>query len=299
MSQPKLIQFLFMVLFIGIVTVAILFLVSVQLNSFMRNANANLVVTSRSALRVTKVPLQPTPTMYDLTLDMLATLQPTATFIISTTAVPSPQAALLLKASTSAGAGRVNTDLVNIRSYPGIVGEVVGQARVGTELQILEKSNDGQWLHVCCPLGNSETTIQSWISAEFVDITSQPTNPAVDAGTTLVSTTQSANPGDMKATVTSALANVRNGPDTNYSMVTQLAERTEVTINGRNEAGTWWRLCCLSATPGDGWISAEVVSLAVPQAEAMAKVPVVAVGAIPTPIPTSLIIQPTPTVQAP
>ncbi len=301
MSQPKVMQFLILFVFIGVVTVGILFLLSMQLSSFMNSTASNRVATTRSSLQVTKPALLPTATMFDLTLDMLATLQPTGTFVISATAVPSPQASLLTVATTSSS-GRVNTDLVNIRSYPGLAGEVVGQARIGTQLEIMEKSNDGEWLQVCCPLGNSETVIQSWISAEFIDITFQPTSAAVVANDTPVSTgnaDSNSNSSGVSATVTSALANVRSGPDTLYATVGQLSEQTTLTISGRNATGTWWRICCPAGIPAESWISAELVTLAIPQDQAMAQVPVITVAAAPTPIPTIPVNNPTPVLSAP
>jgi len=295
MSQPKFIQFLILLLFIGVVTLSILFLLRMQLNTFM-NGTGDVVVTGSSVTQAPTVVRMPTATMFALTLDMLATVQPTATSAISVAGLPSPVAPALA-ASTTAATGSVNTDLVNIRSYPSLAGDVVGQARQGTQVQIIEKSNDGQWLHVCCPLGTSESSIQSWISSEFIDLAPEPTLGNV-AATTAIPASVSTPSNGIRATV-STLANLRNGPDTSYATVGQVNEQTQLTITGRNETGTWWRICCPAGAPSESWVSAELVTLGVPQADAMAQVSVVPVLPAPTPIPTSAGSNPTPVLSAP
>ncbi len=310
MSKPKLVQFLILLFFVTAVTIGIFFLVSIQLKSFMRNTGVDIVVTDNTVVRVPTPPLLPTATMFDLTLDMLETVETTATLAVSVT-LPAPQL-LGVAMSTTTATGIVNTDLVNIRSYPSLVGEVVGQARQGTQLQVLETSNDGQWVQVCCPLGTSESSIQSWISAEFVDVTPQSTpstslaNVAVTAGTSpgasATVTSDNHRPNAIHgigATVTSAVANVRSGPATSYAIVGQANEQTQITITGRNEAGTWWRICCPPGVPSESWISAELVTLAVSQAEAMAQAPVITVAPAPTAIATSAANNPTPVLSAP
>jgi len=66
--------------------------------------------------------------------------------------------------------GLVNSAIVNVRSYPSLTGEVVGQAKEGDRLEILATSPDGQWLQVCCPLGTSEGNQPSWVAADFVTV---------------------------------------------------------------------------------------------------------------------------------
>ncbi len=302
MTKPKLIQFLILLFFISAVTIGIFFLVSVQLNSFMNNSGVTVAVTNSTIVNVPTPPLVPTVTMFALTLDLLETVPPTATSAISVAALSAPQVPELAL-STTATTGVVNTDLVNIRSYPSLVGEVVGQARQGTQVQIIETSNDGQWFQVCCPLGTSESSIQSWISVEFIDIAPQPATLATVATTTNstpgVSAPVTTDNSGIGATVTSALVNVRSGPGTSYATVGQVGEQTQIRITGRNEAGSWWRICCPLGVPAESWISAELVTLAVFQVEAMTQAPVIAVPPEPSGIPTSVASTATPVLSSP
>lgn len=59
------------------------------------------------------------------------------------------------------GTGRVNASLLNVRSEPSMSGEVIGHARRGERVAILEQSGD--WLRV--RLGGGET---GWVSAQHV-----------------------------------------------------------------------------------------------------------------------------------
>jgi uncharacterized protein YraI len=54
--------------------------------------------------------------------------------------------------------------------------------------------------------------------------------------------------------------NVRQGPGTTFPVVGKLAQGDEVTIEGRNEAGDWYYVCCLAGSDTRGWVSAELVA---------------------------------------
>ena len=80
--------------------------------------------------------------------------------------------------------------------------------------------------------------------------------------------------GALTAAVQVVSLNVRQGPGTSYPVVGKLAEGSEITVDGRNEAGDWWSICCTAdGTPG--WVSAAFVT---PNfaAEQAAALPVVA-----------------------
>lgn len=85
-------------------------------------------------------------------------------------------------------------------------------------------------------------------------------------------------------------ANVRQGPSTYYPVVTRLDAGTQVTVVGRNQAGDWWKICCVNGA--DVWIADSVVRVdgalwTVPE---VANVPPPPPTAIPPPTPA-----PTPT----
>lgn len=57
--------------------------------------------------------------------------------------------------------------------------------------------------------------------------------------------------------VTKEQANVRQGPGVAYPVVTRLDGGIEVTVVGRNQAGDWWKVCCVNGA--DVWISDALV----------------------------------------
>jgi hypothetical protein len=78
-------------------------------------------------------------------------------------------------------AGVVNGARVNVRGGPGTTYPVTGQATQGQTLQIIGRSDNNEWLHICCP---SPAHATGWISAAFVDLAEQELLtllPAVEA----------------------------------------------------------------------------------------------------------------------
>ena len=101
---------------------------------------------------------------------------------------------------------------------------------------------------------------------------SQAEAPAGEATETVTETATAT--GALTAAVQVVSLNVRQGPGTTYPVVGKLAEGSEITVDGRNEAGDWWSICCVAdGTPG--WVSAALVT---PNftAEQAAALPVVA-----------------------
>lgn len=282
MLKHKVFPSLFLFLFISMVTGSIIFLLNRQITPLLEGMVGNISPTGGV---LAKSKLQPTPTMPELSLDMITRNAPTPTPVpptaLPTTPPPAP--------TSVARVGIVNSSLVNLRSYPSLAGEVVGQAKQGERLEVVAVSSDGLWLHVCCPLGTSEAT-QSWVSAEFIIVEAQAAPTAEVASPSVIAKQAStasvaANPGRpsgrvITGTVNGPLVNLRNGPDTNYAIVGQVAERTVVTITGRNDAGTWWRVCCPVGAPQDSWISANFVNLAIGNSEALRQVPILSPPAV-------------------
>jgi uncharacterized protein YgiM (DUF1202 family) len=58
--------------------------------------------------------------------------------------------------------------------------------------------------------------------------------------------------------VKSDKTSVRTGPGLGYPLVAQLAAGTEITVVGRNRAGTWWQVCCVNGS--DVWIADSMVT---------------------------------------
>ena len=280
MSQPKVVRSLLLLLFLGVVTGGIFFLLSLQLTPLLNEMGPHLSTTNSVMAEAAQPRPTPTPTMPELTLDMVATVPPTPVAPVPTIVTPAA-----LPTALPSQRGTVNSDLVNLRSYPSLAGEIVGHAKQGEQFQIMAISNDGQWVQLCCPLGSSETTRQSWVSIEFMALepalviaqTAVPPTTVVHqpiAAAAVVAAASQTMPsaGAVSGTVNSALVNLRSGPDTTYPTVGQVSEQTRVTITGRNAAGTWWQICCPVGAPAASWISAEFIDLAAPKEEAMVQV---------------------------
>ena len=154
-------------LFISTVTGSIFFLMNMQLAPLVAMIDD---LSTSSDVRAESFASRPAPTatMTELTLDMVVSLQLTVTpmpSVVQTSPTPSPTP---ISSMTKANSGIINSDLVNVRSYPSLAGEVLGQAKQGERLEILAISNDGLWVRVCCPLGSSEEASQSWIATQFI-----------------------------------------------------------------------------------------------------------------------------------
>lgn len=276
MRHPKVVHSLLIIFFIGVVSGIIFFLVSRQLTPLMDEIV--LDVAAAGTMRVNAAAAVPTPTSAEMTLNLLLTVPPTAIPPTPLPATPTPPPV----ATATTRTGVVNSDLVNLRNYPSLAGEVVGQAREGEQVTILETSNDGLWLQVCCPLGTSAGNQQSWLAAEFVNLAGQSTTAAqAPAEPAVRAASQSTDETGLTGRVNSLLVNLRNGPATDFASVGQVSEQTTVAITGRNATGDWWRICCPPGAPTESWISAEFIDLPIAREQALTQVPILITTAVP------------------
>lgn len=105
----------------------------------------------------------------------------------------------------------------------------------------------------------------------------------------------------LSARVEAATLNVRLGPGTDYPLVGQTTQGSQLSLIGRNEAGDWLVVCCVNGRPG--WVAARLVSVQPADADLAAlpialapplSRPAVSV-ATPTPSPTAAPPPPSPT----
>lgn len=83
--------------------------------------------------------------------------------------------------------------------------------------------------------------------------------------------------------VAAPIVNVRNGPSVAYAIIGQVSQNETLDITGRNEALTWWQICCVNGQLG--WITTQLTAPGGP----VDTVPVVVPPALPpTPFPTPL-----------
>ena len=73
--------------------------------------------------------------------------------------------------------------------------------------------------------------------------------------------------------------NTRRGPGTNYGVVDQVKRDAELFVLGKNDAGDWWQVCCVSNQPV--WVSAQLVEARGP----LDSVPVISAPPTATPRP--------------
>lgn len=280
MLQPKVIYSLIICLFITVVTGAVFLLLHRQLTPLLNDIARD--VTIAGTMRVNAASAEPTPTLAEITLNLLLTVPPTVTPVAPPPATPTPVATV----TTGARRGVVNSDLVNLRSYPSLAGDLVGQAREGEQVTILATSNDGGWLQICCPLGVSAGGQQSWIAVEFITLAPQsitnganPLPAPVAAQSETESPVRAAHQSNAGSTlagrVNGALVNLRSGPATTYATIGQVNEQTTVTLTGRDVTGAWWRICCPPGVPAESWISAEFVDLPITKEDALTRIPLV------------------------
>ncbi|MCB0116665.1 MAG: DUF3048 domain-containing protein [Caldilineaceae bacterium] len=67
----------------------------------------------------------------------------------------------------------------------------------------------------------------------------------------------------VRTVVNTSLLNVRAGPDTVYPILTEAVLGDAFTVLGRNEDGTWLRVCCVQSTQ-ESWVATEFMALDAP-----------------------------------
>lgn len=79
-------------------------------------------------------------------------------------------------------------------------------------------------------------------------------------GPTDTSTPTATETPGVRTIVNTALLNVRSGPDTGYPIVTEAVMGDVFSVLGRNEEGTWLRVCCVQSTQ-ESWVATEFMTL--------------------------------------
>lgn len=61
------------------------------------------------------------------------------------------------------------------------------------------------------------------------------------------------------AVISSASANLRSGPGTEFDIITTVAQGRQYAVSGRNADASWWQICCVDERPA--WVSASVATV--------------------------------------
>lgn len=287
MGSPKAVQALVLFLFMAMVIVGLFFLLSRQLAPLLEEIGGN-AAPKDNGMTTAFTPTPPLPATLTAMNQVLA-----ATVVPITVSTTPPSAVTALVSAIRIGI--VNSDVVNVRSYPDLAGDIIGQAQQGERLEILATSTDGQWLQICCPLGTKDDNRQSWVAAEFVTVQQAGSeapgitlSPATDV-TPVSAVRLVGTPGNLPSmssnavmgTVNESMVNLRSGPGTVYALVGQVQEQSAVTLTGRDAANLWWRICCPPGAPTESWISAEFIDLTMSKTQVLTLVPVVTASATP------------------
>lgn len=147
---------------------------------------------------------------------------------------------------------------MNVRSGPGTVYDVVGNATAGEEFPITGKNSEGDWWRI------DFQGQPGWIHAPFVVAADAEDVPVVGSGMTETAdpdegTTEAA-PAPLDALVTvGGDMNVRSGPGEEYDRIGGATAGEAFPITGVNEEGDWWQIDFGGET---GWIYAPFVTAA-------------------------------------
>lgn len=178
------------------------------------------------------------------------------------------EAAAEVPTSTVTLTGTVTAVTLNVRQGPATTFPVIGRLSAGTTINVLARNVDGSWLLVCCTASGSN----GWVSAEFVAPNYTATEAAglsvsssavtTDTVTSTAGTvTAAVKPMSGTGTVDVLTLNIRQGPSTSTPVVGRFRQDDTFTIQGTNDAGDWYLVCCVPGTQNPGWISAEFATM--------------------------------------
>lgn len=198
---------------------------------------------------------------------------PTPTRTPTPTSTPTPFALVALNGARA-------------RSGPGLNYDKLGVLSEGQELDILGRTETGDWWELCCL---DDQVI--WVYADLITVRGSAANIPV-AIEIPPSPTPTATPTPVPyIVVKNPRVNVRTGPGTDFEIIGQAERGQRLEIIGRNYDSSWWQVCCIEGQ--QGWIIGRLVRIEGP-AEAVA----LAAGLptpTPTPTPTAVVLEPTPT----
>ncbi|CAN5826813.1 hypothetical protein BH10CHL1_BH10CHL1_07040 [soil metagenome] len=194
---------------------------------------------------------------------------------VFTSQAPNPAPAAPLNAMVSSSGQNLN-----VRSGPGASFGIVGSLANGTQIQVIGKNTDGDWLQVQVASIQGE----GWVFAPAITMSDGPQPlamaiaPVVTAAPAISPTVSTPAPVAEQFTAevapvvdtTKPLAitqpanmNVRSGPGTNYNIVTSLSAGTSLEVLALNSAGDWYQV----SVPGlsnPAWVFANLTTTSGP-----------------------------------
>lgn len=171
---------------------------------------------------------------------------------------------ILLLFSLNLGAQGANGNVqdmastLNLRSAPGLSGQVIAELPGNTDLIVMERSANSTWFHVKTLDG-----AEGWVSANYVkllvDLSSIPVTET-EIVESNVSNAPAQIEGETAARITKNLVgalNFRSQPSLSAQIIGALKPGTGITVLGLDESGAWANIRI--ANGASGWVSADFI----------------------------------------
>ncbi|MCR1847738.1 SH3 domain-containing protein [Paeniclostridium sordellii] len=146
---------------------------------------------------------------------------------------------------TASGSVNVNALELNVRTGPSTNYPAITQVKRYDLLNVVAKNIDNGWLKIQFKDGST-----GWISGRYVTIA---TNDTVNI------TNKDIHVADGPAQVTVSELNVRSGPGTNYSVISQVKKGNILAVIAVNTSNNWLKIQFKDGTTG--WVSGKYVTV--------------------------------------
>ena len=150
---------------------------------------------------------------------------------------------------------------ISLRTDPSVQQQAIGRVVGGSLLNVIERSADGQWLHVI----TSDTGVEGWVSASFVTLgsscqsipgASQSSPPATPGKVTATPASAQVASSAPCTLLTTTAASLRPDPSLTHSPLASIPEKTVLTPLAKSANGSWWQVQYGNL---QGWIGAGTV----------------------------------------
>jgi uncharacterized protein YraI len=150
---------------------------------------------------------------------------------------------------------------INVRSGPGSQYSTYGVISIGTSVEVIGISEDGEWWVVKVSIEYAPDG-RGWVKGEFVEVTNAENVPVIPTPPLGDIEFPPPDAGSPTATVLQAV-NVRSGPSTDYPTYGIAPAGAIAPVVGISEDGLWWviKISVDLSPEGQGWVSADFVEV--------------------------------------
>lgn len=153
------------------------------------------------------------------------------------------------------------TAQINLRAEPSADSDALGLLNFGTEVFVIGRSADKNWLALREPMPNVAI---GWISVKYVSLSEDlidqmrvidnTSSAQTSANNPILTPQQSAAPNTATTTVE---LNVRSGPASTFDQIATIPANTTVNITGKNQTEIWTRVELPLTVGGYGWVASQ------------------------------------------